>query len=75
MKLLRLFEITTAKIRLFSVDGKRVVFSTQVKKLTNFPGDSKHLAHKAYPVESQDIRDHLVLREGCISEGNKSQSS
>ena len=45
------------------------------KKLTNFLGDLKHLAHKAYPVESQDIRDHLVFREGCISEGNTSQSS
>ena len=32
------------------------------EKLTDFLGDLKHLAHKAYPEESQDIRDHLVLR-------------
>ena len=30
--------------------------------LTDFLGDLKHLAHKAYPEESQDIQDHLVLR-------------
>ena len=28
----------------------------------DFLGDLKHLAHKAYPEESQVIRDHLVLR-------------
>ena len=32
------------------------------EKLTDFLGDLKHLAHKAYPEESHDIRDHLVLR-------------
>ena len=32
------------------------------EKLTHFLGDLKHLAHKAYPEESQDIRDHLELR-------------
>ena len=49
---------------------KPVVFSGQLErrvqqpdeKLTDFRGDLKHLAHKAYPEESQDIRDHLVLR-------------
>ena len=37
-------------------------FQHQGEKLTDFLGDLKHLAHKAYPEESQDIRDHLVLR-------------
>ena len=32
------------------------------EKLKDFLGDLKHLAHKAYPEESQDIRGHLVLR-------------
>ena len=32
------------------------------EKLMDFLGDSKHLAHKALPEESQDIRDQLVLR-------------
>ena len=32
-------------------------------KLTDFLGDLKQLALKAYTTESQDIRDHLVLRE------------
>ena len=32
------------------------------EKLTGFLGNLKHLAHKAYPEESQDIRDLLVLR-------------
>ena len=32
------------------------------EKLTDFLGDLKQLALKAYPTESQDIRDHLVLR-------------
>ena len=33
------------------------------EKLTDFLGDLKHVAHKAYPEESQDIRDHSVLRD------------
>ena len=32
------------------------------EKLTDFLGDLKQLALKAYPTESQGIRDHLVLR-------------
>ena len=32
------------------------------EKLTDFLGDLKQLTLKAYPTESQDIRDHLVLR-------------
>ena len=32
------------------------------EKLTDFLGDLKQLALKAYPTESQDIRDHLVQR-------------
>ena len=33
------------------------------EKLTDFLGDLKKLALKAYTTESQDIRDYLVLRE------------
>ena len=33
------------------------------EKLTDFLGDLKQLVLKAYPTESQDIRDHLVLRK------------
>ena len=33
-----------------------------MEKLTDFQGKIKQLALKAYPTESQDIRDHLVLR-------------
>ena len=32
------------------------------ERLTDFLGDLKQLALRAYPTESQDIRDHLVLR-------------
>ena len=32
------------------------------EKLTDFLGDLKHLNHKLYPKESQDFRDHVVLR-------------
>ena len=31
------------------------------EKITDFLADLKHLAHKAYPEESQDMRDHLEL--------------
>ena len=42
------------------------------EKLTDFLGDLKQLALKAYPTDSQDIRDHLVL--GGFLEGiNHSQ--
>ena len=42
------------------------------EKLTDFLGDLKQLALKAYPTESQDIRDHLVLR-GFLEGINHSQ--
>ena len=42
------------------------------EKLTDFLGDLKHLAHKAYPEESQDTLDHLILR-GFL-DGNTLQS-
>ena len=42
------------------------------EKLTDFLEDLKQLALKAYPTESQDIRDHLVLR-GFLEGINHSQ--
>ena len=42
------------------------------EKLTDFLGDLEQLALKAYPTESQDIRDHLVLR-GFLEGINHSQ--
>ena len=42
------------------------------EKLTDFLGDLKQLALRAYPTESLDIRDHLVLR-GFLEGINHSQ--
>ena len=42
------------------------------EKLADFPGDLKQLTLKAYPTESQDIRDHLFLR-GFLEGINQSQ--
>ena len=42
------------------------------EKLTDFLGDLKQLALKAYPTDSEDIRDHLVLR-GFLKGINHSQ--
>ena len=42
--------------------------------MTDFPGDLKQLALKAYPTEWQDIRDYLVLR-GFLEGINHSQLS
>ena len=62
MNLLKLFKNTIVE--------KPVVFRGRLarrvqqpgEKLTDFLGDLKHLALKAYPRDSQYIRDHLVLR-------------
>ena len=42
--------------------------------MTDFLGDLKQLALKNYPTDSQDIRDHLVLR-GFLEGINHSQVS
>ena len=62
MSALKLFNNTIAKNwSLFGTSSSPRTANR--RKLTDFLGDLKKLALKAYPKESQDIRDHLVLRE------------
>ena len=73
MNALELFENTTAKNRGAVFRGRLARRVQQPgEKLTAFLGDLKQLALKAYPTESQDLRDHLVLR-GFLEGINHSQ--
>ena len=57
MSALKFFENTIVKNRSFSRGVELAAYSGQ-----DFLGGLEQLALKAYPSESQDIRDHLVLR-------------
>ena len=61
MNALKVFENTIAKTGRFPGRLARSVKQPS-EKLTDFLGDLKQLALKAYPTESRDIRDHLVPR-------------